>query len=1109
MKNLLFLVAVLLASTAFTGAQDLIERTQQNLTYKSSPKENYNPNRLAKYINQNRQNSKTSNAVNVFKFSNSRSEKSAQNVSTSIELELNEVAVNQLLKAKQNFLTLKVPVSETNYFELELVRDNIQQPAYQVRTSKTTALKSHPKAEVTFYKGIIKNDEQSLAAVTISNNQIRILASDIDGNYVVGKMPNTNSKYVLYNDVNLLSPPEYTCNTPEEPEEGNINVSNTGNASIAGECVPIYIEADFAFFEDNGSSVNNVEVYLNGLFNEVETIYFNESIEVSISEIFVHTEAGPFVDISSTAQGLNRFQELRQDNFNGRLAHLITGRPLNAGQARIDVLCSINENHAISALYSTYNTFPAYTWDLYVFAHEMGHNFGSRHTHACVWNGNNTAIDSCDDFTEGSCALPGSPASGGTVMSYCHKKSDIGINFSLGFGPQPGDFIRDKYNNSNCILECGVLPPNTIVEQHGRLQVSGKYVANQYNQKISLAGNSLYWSNFSEGSKFYNAETVNHLAQNWNSSIVRAAMGADHQDVYPPNNGYIFDGNDEEKDRVKTIVDAAIGNGIYVIIDWHSHHAEDYQQEAIDFFTEMAEQYGAYDNVIYEIYNEPIGTSWSEIKSYAEAVISAIRSKDPDNLIIVGTRFYSQKVVEASLNPINDVNVAYTLHFYAAEPSHKNFRADALEAMNNGIPIFVTEWGTVEADGDGDVNYYQTDLWMDFMKENFISHANWSIGDKNEGASTVTAGAGIEGLVTDQLTESGRKVKAIIQNWNVTPLQIEHNPSNGSTRFEAENAVLDGVTTSNTNYNNISNGEYVTGITDDGDQVVFNNIVAPAAGLYPLTIRYASTSYKENYVNVNGAGRENISFETATAFTNKTITVNLNAGNNTIAIEKHWGWFDVDYIEIDGIGNEEPEPPQPNETTRVEAENGQATGVNNQTGTSASNGEFVTDFHDEGDQLAVSINVSAPGTYQLNIGYRSTGGDKKNDIYLNDTFLGNIQFVQSDTFTDMTVGEFYFEAGENIVEFVKSWGWMDVDYFEIVATGNQNAGASNNLCNRTLQVSYNTTADYYVAGIINANATVVANHTTEFVCKETINLQNNFTVEKGARFLASIEACDE
>ncbi|RNM07684.1 cellulase family glycosylhydrolase [Dickeya undicola] len=268
----------------------------------------------------------------------------------------------------------------------------------------------------------------------------------------------------------------------------------------------------------------------------------------------------------------------------------------------------------------------------------------------------------------------------------------------------------------------------------------------------SFAGNSLFWSNNGwGGEKFYTADTVASLKKDWKSSIVRAAMGV--QD----SGGYLQDpaGN---KAKVEKVVDAAIANDMYVIIDWHSHSAENNRSEAISFFQEMARKYGNKPNVIYEIYNEPLQVSWSNtIKPYAEAVISAIRAIDPDNLIIVGTPSWSQNVDEASRDPINGKNIAYTLHFYAGTHG-ASLRDKARQALNNGIALFVTEWGAVNADGNGGVNQTETDAWVTFMRDNNISNANWALNDKNEGASTYYPDS-------TNLTESGKKVKSIIQSW--------------------------------------------------------------------------------------------------------------------------------------------------------------------------------------------------------------------------------------------------------------------------------------------------------------------------------------------------------
>ncbi|MBQ4819519.1 cellulase family glycosylhydrolase [Aquimarina sp. MMG016] len=312
------------------------------------------------------------------------------------------------------------------------------------------------------------------------------------------------------------------------------------------------------------------------------------------------------------------------------------------------------------------------------------------------------------------------------------------------------------------LLSYSTIFAQSPVENHGRLRVNGNKIVDKNNVPTSLAGNSLFWSNAGDTSDFYDAETVKHLASDWNSSIIRVAMGV--KESWDGGTGYI-DSPSFQKNKIRKVIDAAIAEGIYVIIDWHTHEAENYTSEAADFFKEMASLYGNQPNVIYEVYNEPINQSWSQVKSYAETVIAAIRSEDPDNLIIVGSPTWSQDVDVASNNPINDSNTAYTLHFYSG--THTQFlRNKAQTALNNGVAIFATEWGAVNANGDGSADVAETEKWMQFFKDNGISHVNWAVSDKSEGSSIVQPGQGINGLKNNQLTSTGTFIKDIIENWS-------------------------------------------------------------------------------------------------------------------------------------------------------------------------------------------------------------------------------------------------------------------------------------------------------------------------------------------------------
>lgn len=276
------------------------------------------------------------------------------------------------------------------------------------------------------------------------------------------------------------------------------------------------------------------------------------------------------------------------------------------------------------------------------------------------------------------------------------------------------------------------------------LQVSGNKIF-PAGRQINLCGNSLFWSNSGWGAeKFYRAASVTDLKNSWHAGIVRTAMGVEE------SGGYLSDPKGNMA-RVETVVNAAIKANMYVIIDWHTSHAESHQNEAIAFFQQMAARYGKYPNVIYEIYNEPLNVSWKDtIKPYASAVISAIRKKDPDNLIIVGTPNWSQDVDVAAQAPLSGKNIAYAFHFYAGTHG-QSFRDKLLTALQRGLPVFVTEWGAVNADGNGPVNKQETAAWIRFLNAHKVSYVNWAYNDKGEGASTFLPG-------TRNLSSSGQTV---------------------------------------------------------------------------------------------------------------------------------------------------------------------------------------------------------------------------------------------------------------------------------------------------------------------------------------------------------------
>lgn len=287
----------------------------------------------------------------------------------------------------------------------------------------------------------------------------------------------------------------------------------------------------------------------------------------------------------------------------------------------------------------------------------------------------------------------------------------------------------------------------TTVETNGALKVEGtKLVSQKTGKEVQLRGVSTHGINWDVGYPYISKEAFKTLRDKYSVNAIRLAMYT--TEYY----GYCDKGSAGEsqstvqstlKQRIDTGVQAATDLGMYVIIDWHilnDKTPKKYQSEAKKFFKEMSQKYAGYDNVIYEICNEPNGgTSWNDIKSYANTIIPIIRSNDSDAVIIVGTPTWSQDVDIASQSPLKYDNIMYTLHFYSAT-HQESYRQKLKTALNNGLPVMVTEFGVSEASGAGSMNTSEAKKWLDLLDDNKISYFAWSLSNKAETASLLKAG---------------------------------------------------------------------------------------------------------------------------------------------------------------------------------------------------------------------------------------------------------------------------------------------------------------------------------------------------------------------------------
>lgn len=288
------------------------------------------------------------------------------------------------------------------------------------------------------------------------------------------------------------------------------------------------------------------------------------------------------------------------------------------------------------------------------------------------------------------------------------------------------------------------------------LHVSGTHLEDDNGNAVQLYGMSTH--NLAWYPQFVEAETFQTLKEDWNTNCIRLAM------YTYESGGYCSDGNRENLKRlVRDGIDYAAQLDMYVIIDWHVLNDRDpnvYVEDAKDFFAEMSADYKEYDNVIYEICNEPNGaTTWDDIKKYADAVIPVIRENAPDSVILVGTPFWCQEIDKAAADPLPYENIMYTFHFYAA--THQDDLRNRLETcLKSDLPVFVSEFGTCDASGNGGNDFTSSTKWLELLDRYEISYCCWNLANKAESSSVIQSSCDkLSNWTEDDLSESGNWIR--------------------------------------------------------------------------------------------------------------------------------------------------------------------------------------------------------------------------------------------------------------------------------------------------------------------------------------------------------------
>jgi endoglucanase len=368
-----------------------------------------------------------------------------------------------------------------------------------------------------------------------------------------------------------------------------------------------------------------------------------------------------------------------------------------------------------------------------------------------------------------------------------------------------------------CLMASAGIYAQTPVQRNGQLSVCGTKLCNQYGNAVQLRGMSTHGIQW-----YYHCLTdasLDALAYNWGADILRISL-------YVQEGGYETDPVGYTA-KVTNLINEATERGMYALVDWHQLDPGDPNenlQNAKRFFTDIANAHKNKNNIIYDICNEPNYVPWSSIKTYADQIIPVIRAIDADAPIFIGTHAWASlgisdgRTAQDIVNlPVNFPNIMYTFHFYAA--THGDRYLQELDWASDRLPIFVTEFGTQTASGDGTNNFTMAQRYIDLMRTKKIGWTNWNFSDDFRSGAVWNTGTCSGGpWTTAQLKPAGAWVRERILNpaddfpgggRTIAPTVSITSPSNGasytapaSIAINANAADSDGTITQVTFYYN-------------------------------------------------------------------------------------------------------------------------------------------------------------------------------------------------------------------------------------------------------------------------------------------------------------------
>ncbi len=379
--------------------------------------------------------------------------------------------------------------------DLELDRVNVLTDDAQLVLGTVDGVVDLPEPDLVILRGIVAGDPESLAYIAISpfgtNGFIRQngeLVSISTGPYAQGKELAEALRTVKMSDV-IDPDAQGAQNRPPEScgyQAGDrrlepmglpqVDVSKAQSVNRGGtscRIATVAVETDWEFterlFAGNTTAASSYLISVVGALSEIYERDFNVRLAIPFLRVW-EADVDPYVDPNPTnCQDLPSNDLLYQvrDIWNSQMqgvdrtiTHLFSGRQdmCYGGIAYVGVLCFNEYGYGVSGYLDGFFPYPLLdyshsNWDVIVSGHEIGHNFGTGHTHDSY----NPTIDDCGN---GDCSNP----FGTTIMSYCHTCPGGLSNIQLGFHPRVIDHVLGYLDQVNCdLVSVGVTAANDLM----------------------------------------------------------------------------------------------------------------------------------------------------------------------------------------------------------------------------------------------------------------------------------------------------------------------------------------------------------------------------------------------------------------------------------------------------------------------------------------------------------------------------------------------------------------------------------------------------------------------------------------------------------------------